>query len=130
MSRTKEEDARRKRVAREKLRQDREAQRASALSAEEWQDRQQRETADRILAAMERTEAEHAGMSIPEWRALSEHEQIRRTENAEDFRFAAPQHLTVSEYRARRREQFEAGCFRPEVGLPMWLRSEYARETG
>jgi hypothetical protein len=78
-----------------------------------------------LLESLEQREAHDAKMSVDEWRALPEIEQIRRWEEIEDRKFAGG---GLEAYRQQIRRRFEAGSFRPEYGQPMWLRTEYARE--
>ena len=79
-----------------------------------------------LLDALDRFDAADAGLTIEQWQALPEIEQIRRWEDFEDRKLAGP--ATLEAYREQKRRLFEAGEFRPECGQPMWLRSEYARE--
>jgi hypothetical protein len=74
-------------------------------------------------------EARDAGLTVEEWQALPESEQIKLQEDYLDKTYAQDNYCTTLEiYRRQMRKQIEAGELRPEYGLPQWLRDEYARE--
>jgi len=102
--RSKEQDAERKRLARQKSRAQREAQIAAGLSDQEARDRD----FARLWEAYEEYSARDVGMTVDGWRALPETEQNRLAENFEDAKFAADQGLTLTEYRVRKGRKFVA----------------------
>jgi hypothetical protein len=86
------------------------------------------EEMNRLDRALEASEAEDAGLTITQWRGLSEHERITLREDSLDGKYARDQHLTLDEYRAKCRRQIEAGERSAEDGVPLWLRNIYAAE--
>ncbi len=81
-----------------------------------------------ISDAFDQYGARDAGVTVEAWRLLPKHEQIRLQEDSEDLRFANDKCLTLEEYRAKKRQQFEAGAFREQFGCPQWLRDQYSKE--
>jgi hypothetical protein len=90
---------------------------------------QSRLNMQRLFDVSDRIDADDAGLRIEHWRALEERERIKLWEHSQDSKYARDQHLTLNDYRAQWRGNFEAGnYFRPECGQPQWLRDAYARE--
>jgi hypothetical protein len=74
-------------------------------------------------------EARDAGLTVEEWQALPESEQIRLQEDRLDSIYARENHRTTLEaYRQQKRREIEAGELLPQYGFPQWLRDEYAQE--
>ena len=85
--------------------------------------------AARLIDVLDTAEARDAGLTLAEWRALSEPERTRLFEDAEDAKFAADSGMTLAEFRRERRRRIEAGGMRePYTGFPSWLRDMYAAE--
>jgi hypothetical protein len=92
-------------------------------------DRMSAAEAARLIDALDTAEARDAGLTLAEWRALSEPERTRLFEDAEDQKFAADCGMTLAEFRREKRGRIEAGGMRePYLGFPSWLRDQYAAE--
>jgi hypothetical protein len=80
------------------------------------------------MSDLERYTPDFLGMSDEQWRALSDNERLHHEEMVSDLKYCHDQHVSLEQWRAQKRGQFEAGLFRPEYGPPAWLRSQYAAE--
>lgn len=105
-------------------------QRQRRANGEEGGDSMSAAEVARLIDALDTANARDAGLTLAEWRALSECERVNAWENSEDSKFAADQGLTLADYRRRERSRREKGEGNPEhySGFPQWLRDEFATE--
>ena len=82
-------------------------QRQRRANGEEGGDSMSAAEVARSIDALDTANARDAGLTLAEWRALSECERVNAWENSEDSKFAADQGLTLADYRRRERSRRE-----------------------
>jgi hypothetical protein len=80
--------------------------------------------AARLIDVLDTAEAGDAGLSLADWRALTECQRTKLWEDAQDRQYGG-----LEAHRREQRRRIEAGGMRePYTGFPLWLRDQYAAE--
>jgi hypothetical protein len=81
--------------------------------------------AARLIDTLDTAEAADSGLTLAEWRALTESQRVKLWEDSQD----SNREMTLTEFRREMRRRIEAGEMRdPYTGFPQWLRDQYAAE--